>query len=374
MVFSLKSLMPDTPDRQDRWAAIGQIMGAQDRGEVADVSSFRDRIDVRAKEEKLRLQLEDPDLLSQFSPQQRQMLAQMPPAAAQALIAETLFAAKPDAVRGVEFNGNLVDPTDGRIITQGTPQPGYKQLTPEEISSRGLDPTKAWQVNPENGKIEPIGGALVNVNTGDAAGGPTVFWEAADKAFADQWITNNNVSVSDAASQAATIKGVLAQLENGEQLTGGVTGWMSDGLRTIFDPNAQDAKERVEQVVQRSLRETLGAQFTETEGARLIARAYNVRLTPAQNASRLRALFAQLEATANARADTMAYVNEMGTLRGYQGAQFAPSIDQFLAVMDDAAPEPRADAAVPGAVAAPGAPRVLTYNPATGGFDNPGGE
>ena len=115
---------------------------------------------------------------------------------------------------------------------------------------------------------------------------------------------------------------------------------MSDGLRTLFDPNAQDAKERVEQVVQRSLRETLGAQFTATEGERLIARAYNVRLTPEQNLARLRALYTQLDFTARARAETMAWVTEHGTLQGYTGERFAPSVDTFVAAMDQAAPAP----------------------------------
>jgi hypothetical protein len=121
-------------------------------------------------------------------------------------------------------------------------------------------------------------------------------------------------------------------------------GVQPDFVRAITNPTAQDAKDRVESVVQRSLRETLGAQFTAAEGDRLIARAYNVNLPPELNAARLRALYTQLEAVAGQKLGMRTYFNENGTLQGFNGATSIPTVDDFLATMDAAAPSPNAPA------------------------------
>lgn len=180
------------------------------------------------------------------------------------------------------------------------------------------------------------GGTTVNVGGGPATPG----WEAIDKAYADTWLRDSTSSLADTANQAAQISDVLGKLEGGQELTGPAVGIQGDFVRAILNPEAQDAKDRVEQVVQRSLRETLGAQFTQAEGDRLIARAYNVNLTPAQNAARLRALFTSLQSVAQQKQAMRDYFNENGTLQGFSGNLGIPTIDDFLAVMDSAAPAP----------------------------------
>jgi hypothetical protein len=64
--------------------------------------------------------------------------------------------------------GTRVEPltdAEGNPISIET-KPGYRQLTPEEVTERNLDPAKSYQMNKE-GKIEQIGGGGVTVNTGD---------------------------------------------------------------------------------------------------------------------------------------------------------------------------------------------------------------
>ena len=176
------------------------------------------------------------------------------------------------------------------------------------------------------------GGTTINVG-----GQPTTpGWEAIDKAYADTWLRDSVSGITDAASQAATISTVLGQLEAGQQLTGPLVGAQPDFVRAILNPTAQDAKDRVEQVVQRSLKETLGAQFAQAEGDRLIARAYNPSLPPQTNAARLRALFTQLEAVNQQKLAMRQYFNEKGTLQGFSGPISIPTIDDFIAAMDAA--------------------------------------
>tara|TARA_R110000868_G_scaffold139427_4_gene354176 strand:+ start:2662 stop:4170 length:1509 start_codon:yes stop_codon:yes gene_type:complete len=185
-------------------------------------------------------------------------------------------------------------------------------------------------------------GSVTNVNMG---GGPTEGWKAVDKSYAETWLKDSTSGLADVSSQAATIAGVLGKLEAGEELTGPLIGVQNDFVRSIMNPDAQDAKDRVEQVVQRSLRETLGSQFTASEGERLIARAYNPSLPPAKNAARLRALMMALQSTAAQKQAMREYFNENGTLQGFSGNTSIPTIDDFINVMNNAAPAPTGGAA-----------------------------
>lgn len=185
------------------------------------------------------------------------------------------------------------------------------------------------------------GGTVVNVG-----GSPTTpGWEAIDKAYADTWLRDSTTGLTDVERQAAQISDVLGKLESGQELTGPTIGVQGDFVRAILNPEAQDAKDMVEQVVQRSLRETLGAQFTQAEGERLIARSYNPSLPPEQNAARLRALFASLQSVAQQKRAMRDYFNQNNTLQGFNGNTNIPTIDDFIAIMDYAAPAPSASGA-----------------------------
>jgi hypothetical protein len=78
-------------------------------------------------------------------------------------------------------------------------------------------------------------------------------------------------------------------------------------------------QEMVESTVQRSLRVILGAQFTEKEGERLIARAYNPKLPPKVNADRVQRLLDQLQRAYDGKREAAAYYEANGTLQGFRG-------------------------------------------------------
>jgi len=214
MDFAALKTRFQNPDFQDRLGGIGQALAGLDQGRVADLSGVRDSIRQRTQAEELRDSLSDPALLSRFTPEQRQMLANMPPQAAQALIAETIFkepdpaiafreqlqasgvldrftpeqqvvlmslppdqaqqvisstvfAPAPAPVAGVNVGGTLVNPIDGTVIYQGAPDPSHRVLTAPEVAQLGL-PEGAYQQAPD-GKITSIGGGGQNItiNTGD---------------------------------------------------------------------------------------------------------------------------------------------------------------------------------------------------------------
>jgi len=132
-----------------------------------------------------------------------------------------------------------------------------------------------------------------------------------DRAY--QWTDGDADSITSprfqAESNLAIYREVLNELEGGTVVTG-TTGakmiavlgqiGLDDPIRSWFKPNEQDALDRVRGVVFQGLRLTLGPQFTENEGKRLVAATYNDALSPEQNARRLERLAKLLE-------DTIAY-------------------------------------------------------------------
>ena len=183
--------------------------------------------------------------------------------------------------------------------------------------------------------------------------------EQIDKAYAPEYVQWTQGGGADMANQIATVEGIADRLESGkENLTSPGVGSQPDWLGAWTTPNAVSAREDVESVVQRNLRVLLGAQFTQAEGDRLIARAYNPRLPEEENAIRLRRLAKGMRAAADARADQAAYYQKNGTLVGWEGKVWTPS--DFENIIDNDTPDVSAEdqeafkafAADPSAVAA----------------------
>jgi len=80
----------------------------------------------------------------------------------------------------------------------------------------------------------------------------------------------------------------------------------------------------------------LGPQFTEKEGERLIARAYNPRLSEKENVKRVRRLIDQIKSAAKAKGDAADYFEKNGTLAGYKGTIYKGSdVDKLLPSLEE---------------------------------------
>lgn len=314
------------PDMQDRLGGIGMALGGLDRGAVADLSGVRDGMRQRAETDRLRESLSDPALLEKFTPEQRQMLAALPPQAAQQLIADVLFAGPSDPVRGVEVGGNIINPIDGSVIYQGQAQQGHRVLSAEEVTAMGL-PQGAYQQAPD-GKITSVGGSGQNItiNSGDAsrqfgdAPTGTVFvyddagkhvMEAAPgggerprtvplggteaETRVNEISENQTKGNAQAASMIATIDGLLADpgLDSAVGVMGAVTQYAGP-----LAPDAARARSRIEQIQGQAFLQAFaslkgGGQITEIEGQK--AEAAIARLNTAQSADDFRAALSELK-------------------------------------------------------------------------------
>lgn len=144
-----------------------------------------------------------------------------------------------------------------------------------------------------------------------------------------------------ARQDAASISSVLKRLEGGEQLSGPILGLIPEQFRAIINPESLQAQQLVESVVQKNLRAILGGQFAMKEGEQLVKRAYNPQLSEAQNAARLRSLLLTLDSAAqNKQAMAEYFYNNNYSLDGYKGPMGIPSMEEFEAAMESAAPSP----------------------------------
>jgi len=120
-------------------------------------------------------------------------------------------------------------------------------------------------------------------------------------------------------------------LEAGElDVSGPVIGMMGDALMGAIRPDAASFISDIRDIVFQSLREKLGAQFTEREGNRLVNAAFNQYLDESRNIARLQRLYDTIDQAARAKQAAIDYYNEKGTIAGYEAPVFT-----FSSLMDD---------------------------------------
>lgn len=212
------------------------------------------------------------------------------------------------------------------------PKQGYRPVTAEERVQFGLSPDQPARWNIDENKPETMGGGDTTINM-PADAKPSIGREAVDKAYAEDYLQWQRVGRSQAFTNLAAIGGVLGQLERGEKLSGPAIGLAPNFILAITNPEATDARETVQGVVQQNLREILGGQFAQQEAQQLLDRAFNPALDPKINARRLRRLYNQMEVAAKQRDAMAKYFDENETLRGYIGEQ--PKLSDFYTAVSD---------------------------------------
>jgi len=159
---------------------------------------------------------------------------------------------------------------------------------------------------------------------------------AVDRAYAKSYESDvASGGLADAEKNISQLRTVRDQLEkkDGPNLTGPILGRVPDAIATFTNPSAVNAREQVEEVVQRNLRLILGAQFTQNEGFALIKRAYNPTLDEATNAKRLNRLLGAMEQALQAKKEAAQYFEQNGTLKGFKG-KLNYSISDFDSALD----------------------------------------
>jgi hypothetical protein len=160
--------------------------------------------------------------------------------------------------------------------------------------------------------------------------------EEVDKAFGKDWSTWTQGGAASTRKNLGTLRTVIDSIKSGKNLSGTLIGLAPDQGLNLFAPEAKAARDRVAGVVQQSLKDTLGAQFTEKEAAQLIQRAYDPALDETENLARLEALALMIESAAKAKKEAMDYFGKDFTMLGFQQTEM-PTVQDFYDAMDQAA-------------------------------------
>lgn len=118
------------------------------------------------------------------------------------------------------------------------------------------------------------------------------------------------------STQLGTLKNVVNRLQSGkENLSGPILSMAPERTRM----KSVAVQQEIEKTIQSSLRETLGAQFTEKEGENLMKRSFDPRLSEKENAKRVSTIIGELEMMARAKNEAANYYQKNGTMVGYTG-------------------------------------------------------
>jgi hypothetical protein len=196
----------------------------------------------------------------------------------------------------------------------------------QKIANQGRTPP-GWTQTPEGGLTYREGGPadpnyIQKTNAAKGKLGLSPAQTSVDKEYGKDYAEFvAGGGFADAQKNISQLRGVVDQLRSGkENLTGPVIGRSYDWMKQLTGNDAAiQARETVEEVVQRNLRIVLGAQFTEKEGERLISRAFNPNLSEAENAVRLERLITAMERGVQAKMEAAQYYEQNGTLQGYRG-------------------------------------------------------
>ena len=150
--------------------------------------------------------------------------------------------------------------------------------------------------------------------------------------IANDWTIGNKAA--DAQKLILDLEDVAKSLSTSDDITGGFVGALPPFMKERLYPQAVATQERLEGVVQRGLRETLGAQFAKEEGELLIKRAYNPSLPEEENLKRVNRLLATMKIAVQRKNEAVEYYYKNGnTLSGFN---YKPiTIDDFLAVVPE---------------------------------------
>ena len=208
---------------------------------------------------------------------------------------------------------DLSDPSNPVPVYEGAKDPKVSLLQDGAIIATEIDGKVEFEKTPFYEEIMAGKKKSTAPNLSEAQ-------KAVDKDFAKDYqelvIQGGIADVNKGLSQ---LDEAINILEN-EGGTGPIEGSLPDFAASFLNKSGLRAKELVSEVVQRNLRSVLGAQFTEQEGERLINRAFNPRLSEAENIKRLKRLAESIRKARDAKVAAASHYEEFGTLANYKGA------------------------------------------------------
>ena len=194
----------------------------------------------------------------------------------------------------------------------------FEQVMIDVVGTDGKTRKVPANRNTVTGEIKPIITASGNVfNMGGNSKGFQALNSAAAKGVYDWTGAGGFAQVKENIDK---LDDVITTLKDNDNITGNVVGNIPAAFRVFINPESVAVQDDINSIVFQSLRATLGSQFTEQEGKKLIEASFNVKLSEEVNVKRLERLKEKLLNMANAKesASKYFYANN-GSMEGYTG-------------------------------------------------------
>ena len=150
----------------------------------------------------------------------------------------------------------------------------------------------------------------------------------ADETYADETLPEFRADKPNIVSNLQKLDDVIRELETRDDITGFGPNMMlrlgeAIGMRGQLAPSAADTADRINQVVQESIRQLLGPQFTENEAKMILQRAFDPSQDESVNLKRVRELREGIARVLDAKQRQEDYFAKNGTLRGFESRSYA---------------------------------------------------
>jgi hypothetical protein len=166
------------------------------------------------------------------------------------------------------------------------------------------------------GKVTPImSGGGTNIYNTSGQGG----WKKVNETFGTE-VTNWNLNggYTKQLENLGKIDDVIGTLKE-QNVTGKFTGLIPRVIRAFINPDSVAIEDDIRSIIFQSLRETLGAQFTQKEGERLVEASFNILLSEETNIKRLERLKSTILKMAEAKEKAAKYfIANDGDMTGYE--------------------------------------------------------
>lgn len=231
------NLFPNMPDeRKYGLAALGMGMSQLAAGQPVNLQPAMGAMMERKQRADMKRSLQESGVLDRFTPEQRAILASMPPNAAQQVIASVLFREPEPAPKPIEVNGQLVDPRTYEVLgdyrTPEAPKPNVTLVGPGDPSRTtfGLpDDGRTYEVEYDPQTMQVLdysmpGGAGTNVTTNVDMGGDV--WNSETAKWASKWLGSLAEQGAQASAEIGQIEVISDLLAQGD-IGGTADAWKS---------------------------------------------------------------------------------------------------------------------------------------------------
>ncbi len=196
------------------------------------------------------------------------------------------------------------------------PQDKFEQIEIEVPDGKGGTIKVQANKNLITGEVKPVmSGGGTNIYNTSGQGG----WKKVNETFGTE-VTNWNLNggYTKQLENLSKIDDVIGTLKD-QNVTGKFTGLVPRVIRAFINPDSVAIEDDIRSIIFQSLRETLGAQFTQKEGERLVEASFNILLSEETNIKRLERLKSTILKMAEAKEKAAKYfIANDGDMTGYE--------------------------------------------------------